>query len=77
MMSPNDYVGVAGSTDQIEFVAPLQLARDKEAIAQEVGKIERGRRRHLYPPVAGIRRTRHLAKQDTRVRHLILHGGRK
>jgi uncharacterized membrane protein len=71
MLSPSDYVGVAGSTDQIEFVAPLQQARDKEAITQQIGKLSVGGGGIYIRPSLEFA-YKNLSKQETRVRHLIL-----
>lgn len=55
MLTPLDHVGVAGSTDRIAFVSPVQPARNKDAIVHEIGRLAPGGRRHLHPPLAGIR----------------------
>ena len=71
MLSPNDQVGVAGSTDQIEFVAPIQRAKDKEAITQQVGKLDVGGGGIYIRPSLEFA-YKHLSQQNTKVRHLIL-----
>lgn len=71
MMSARDYVGVAGSTDQIEFVAPMQLATDKEAINQQVGQLNVGGGGIYIRPSLEFA-YKHLSQQNTKVRHLIL-----
>lgn len=71
MMSPSDYVGVAGSTDQIEFVAPIQLARDKAAINHQVGRLDVGGGGIYIRPSLEFA-YKHLSQQNTKVRHLIL-----
>ncbi len=71
MMSPRDYVGVAGSTDNIEFVSPIQLATDKDKIARETGKLAVGGGGIYIRPSLEFA-YRNLRKVNTRVRHLIL-----
>ncbi len=71
MMSPNDTVGVAGSTDDIRFVAPLQKAVNKEAIANEIGKLDVGGGGiYIEPSLEFADKT--LTPVTTKVRHLIL-----
>jgi uncharacterized membrane protein len=71
MMSPNDLVGVAGSTDDIRFVAPIQPATNKEVIAQECGTLEAGGGGiYIEPSLEFAERT--LTPVKTQVRHLIL-----
>jgi Ca-activated chloride channel family protein len=71
MMSPNDLVGVAGSTDDIRFVAPIQRAVNKEEIARECGTLEAGGGGiYIEPSLEFADRT--LTPIKTEVRHLIL-----
>lgn len=71
MMSPQDFVGVAGSTDAIEFVAPIQRAEDKDRIAAQVGRLSAGGGGIYIRPSLEFAETA-LSKQKTRVRHLLL-----
>lgn len=71
MMSPMDYVGVAGSTDTIAFVAPIQPAKDKERIAREIGRLAPGGGGIYIRPSLEFAYN-NLRKVETRVRHLIL-----
>lgn len=71
MMSANDYVGVAGSTDQIAFVAPIQRAVDKDSIAIEIGRLNTGGGGIYIRPSLDFGEAA-LAKQNTRVRHMLL-----
>lgn len=71
MMNATDQVGVAGSTDAIEFVAPIQPARDKERIAAQTGRLAVGGGGIYIRPSLEFA-YKHLKGQNTRVRHLIL-----
>lgn len=71
MMSPQDYVGVAGSTDQIEFVAPIQHPNDKDAISAQVGRLDVGGGGIYIRPSLEFAE-KNLDPVNTRVRHLIL-----
>jgi uncharacterized membrane protein len=71
MMSPNDFVGVAGSTDTIAFVSPVQKAVNKEKIAREIGTLATGGGGIYIRPSLEFA-YENLKKQNTRVRHLIL-----
>lgn len=71
MMSPQDYVGVAGSTDQIEFVAPIQHPVDKDAISAQVGRLDVGGGGIYIRPSLEFAE-KNLDPVNTRVRHLIL-----
>jgi Ca-activated chloride channel family protein len=71
MMSPNDYVGVAGSTDMIEFVAPIQPATDKERIAAQCGTLDVGGGGIYIRPSLEFAE-KNLRGQNTKVKHMIL-----
>ncbi|MDQ2687449.1 MAG: VWA domain-containing protein, partial [Armatimonadota bacterium] len=71
MMSPQDYVGVAGSTDQIEFVAPIQHPVNKAAIAAQIGRLDVGGGGIYIRPSLEFAE-KNLDPINTRVRHLIL-----
>jgi len=73
MMSPQDRIGVAGSTDGIEFVAPMQPLTDKAKIISQIEK--------LYVGGGGIYAEPSMAKgeevmnqETSQVRHFILMG---
>ncbi len=42
LLSPNDRVAVAGSTDGIEFVAPMQSASNKDSIVPQIERLSVG-----------------------------------
>lgn len=71
MMSPQDLVGVAASAESIEFVAPLQHAVDKNAIAAQCGRIEAGEAGIFVEPSLEFA-NRTLTPVQTKVRHLIM-----
>jgi len=71
MMAPTDFVGVAGSTDTIAFVAKIQPAKNKEAIAKQIGTLAPGGGGIYIRPSLEFA-YENLRKVDTRVRHLIL-----
>ncbi|HEY3266221.1 MAG TPA: VWA domain-containing protein [Armatimonadota bacterium] len=71
MMSPNDYVGVAGSTDMIQFVAPVQRAVDKDHIVQQVGRLDVGGGGIYVQPSLEFG-YKALKESDSKVRHMIL-----
>lgn len=71
MMSPIDRVGVVGSTDGIDFVAPMQVAKDKDAICAECQKLTVGGGGIYMRPSMEFGAER-LLKEDSKVRHLIV-----
>jgi Ca-activated chloride channel homolog len=71
MMSPNDLVGVAGSTDDIAFVAPIQPAVNKDAIAAECGKLDAGGGGIYITPSLNFADVT-MSPVNTKVKHLIL-----
>ena len=71
MMNESDYVGVAGSTDDIAFVAPIQHPIDKDAIANEIGTMDVGGGGIYIEPSLEFADNA-LTPVTTRVRHLIL-----
>lgn len=73
VLSPNDRVGVAGSTDAIQFVAPMQKLTDKENVISQVRRLSVGGGGiYCYPSMEFAEK--HLMAETTRVRHLILLG---
>ncbi len=71
MMPPTDIVGVAGSTDDISFVAPLQPATNKSAIEAECGRLDAGGGGiYITPSLQFAQKT--LTPVNAKVRHLIL-----
>ncbi len=71
MMSPMDRVGVAGSTDGIEFVAPMQKLVDKTAVINQIEKLNVGGG-GIYIRPSMEKGEEVLMKESTQVRHFIL-----
>lgn len=71
MMNASDYVGAAGSTDDISFVAPIQHPVDKDAIAAQIGRLDVGGGGIYIRPSLEFA-DKNLSTMNTRVRHLIL-----
>ncbi|CAN5429040.1 VWA domain-containing protein [soil metagenome] len=71
MMSPLDRVGVAGSTDGIEFVAPMQKLTDKAKVINQVRKLYVGGG-GIYIGASVQRAEKELDKETSKVRHFIL-----
>lgn len=71
LLSPVDRVGVAGSTDGIEFVAPIQELRDKGKVISQVRRLSTGGGGIYVRPSLEFAYGE-LRKEDTKVRHLIL-----
>lgn len=71
LMAPNDRVGVAGSTDGIELVAPMQTVGDKQEIISQIRKLSTGGGGiYCRPTMEFAQET--LESEKSRVRHLIL-----
>lgn len=71
LLSPMDRVGVAGSTDGIEFVAPMQPLSDKMAVINQVRKIDIGGGGiYIGPTVQSAEPV--LRAEQSKVRHFIL-----
>lgn len=71
LMGPRDKVGVAGSSDGIEWVAPLQPLDDKMKVIQQIRKLDvSGGGIYIGPSVAAA--DAKLSADDSKVRHLIL-----
>jgi uncharacterized membrane protein len=71
MMNASDYIGVAGSTDDISFVSPIQHPVDKDAISNAIGKMDVGGGGIYIEPSLEFA-DKALTPVNTRVRHLIL-----
>lgn len=71
LMSPLDRVGVGGSTDGIEMVAPMQRLTDKGAVIAQIRKLSTGGGGIYCLPT--VRRAEQiLSAEPSRVRHFIL-----
>lgn len=71
LLAPTDRVGVAGSTDGIEFVAPMQPLTDKMSVINQVRKIDiTGGGIFIGPSILSAEPV--LRKEPSKVRHLIL-----
>lgn len=71
LLSPMDRVGVAGSTDAIEFCAPIQKLTDKQAVINQIRKLDVGGGGIYVKPSLEFA-NKHLSNENTQVRHLIL-----
>lgn len=71
MMSPLDRVGVAGSTDGIEFVAPMQQLVNKEAVIAQIEKLQVGGGGIYCKPSVDIAE-KTLMAEPSQVKHFIL-----
>jgi Ca-activated chloride channel family protein len=71
MMQQQDRVGVAGSTDGIEFVAPMQQLTDKPAVEAGCRKLEVGGGGIYIKPSMDFG-NKVLSDETTQVRHYIL-----
>jgi len=70
-MAPQDRVGVAGSTDGIEFVAPMQTLTDKMAVINQIRTIDiTGGGIYIGPSVQAAEPV--LRAETSKVRHFIL-----
>ncbi len=71
LLSPNDRVAVAGSTDGIEFVAPMQSASNKDLIVTQIEKLGVGGG-GIYCRPSMERGEKVLMAETTQVRHFML-----
>lgn len=71
MMAPTDRVGVAGSTDGIEFVAPMQTLTDKAAVISQIRRLSTGGGGIYCNPSLQFA-YKELRAENTKVRHFIL-----
>ncbi|MBL8066668.1 MAG: VWA domain-containing protein [Chthonomonadaceae bacterium] len=71
LMSPIDRVGVAGSSDGIEFVAPLQDLKDKDSVISQIRKLRTGGGGIYSSPSIHFADSK-LRAENSKVRHLVL-----
>ncbi len=71
MLSPLDRVGVAGSSDGIELVAPIQELKDKPAVISQIKKLRPGAGGIYCEPSVQFAMQK-LEAADTKVRHFLL-----
>ncbi len=71
MMSPNDRVAVAGSTDGIEYVVPMQSAASKDAIVSQCMRLSVGGG-GIYCQPSMLSGEQTLMKENSEVRHFLL-----
>ncbi|HWA84186.1 MAG TPA: VWA domain-containing protein, partial [Fimbriimonadaceae bacterium] len=71
LMSPLDRVGVAGSTDGIEFVAPMQPLVNKEAVIGQIEKLQVGGGGIFCKPSVDIGE-KTLLGEPSQVKHFIM-----
>jgi uncharacterized membrane protein len=73
LLSPLDRVGVAGSTDGIEFVAPMQPLSDKPRVIAQIRTIDiTGGGIFIGPSVEAAEKV--IRAEQSKVRHLIIMG---
>ncbi|MCH7904730.1 MAG: VWA domain-containing protein [Armatimonadetes bacterium] len=70
LLSPRDRIGVAGSTDDIVYVAPIQDLTNKQAVISNIRKLRPGGG-GVYAEPSMRFADQELRKEDTKVRHLI------
>ncbi|QYK55791.1 MAG: VWA domain-containing protein [Fimbriimonadaceae bacterium] len=71
LLSAMDRVGVAGSADGIELVAPIQPLKDKPGVISQIRKLRPGGG-GIYAEPSMQFAQKQLLKEDTKVRHFIL-----
>lgn len=71
LMGAQDRGGVAGSTDKIDFVAPMQKLTDKPAVISQIQRLGTGGGGIYIMPSMQFA-NEHLSKEPSKVRHLIL-----
>lgn len=71
LLSPLDRVGVVGSTDGIEAVAPIQELKDKDSVIRQAKKLRPGMGGIYAEPSVKYASTT-LRGENTKVRHLLL-----
>ncbi|MCW5942011.1 MAG: VWA domain-containing protein [Fimbriimonadaceae bacterium] len=70
LLSPLDRVGVAGSTDNIQFVAPMQKLDDKERVISQIRKLGVGGG-GVYAEPSSQFAAKSLRAEGSKVRHFI------
>jgi uncharacterized membrane protein len=71
LLSPVDKLGVAGSSDGIEYVAPIQVLSNKPAVISQIRKLGLGGG-GIYAEPSVTFAEKELNKSDSKVRHFIL-----
>lgn len=71
LLAPIDKLGVAGSSDGIEYVAPIQVLDNKPSTIAQIRKLGTGGGGIYAEPSIGFAETE-LNKSDSKVRHFIL-----
>jgi len=71
LLSPQDRVGVGGSTDGIEIVAPMQTLTNKDAVIEQIRKLSVGGG-GIYVRPTVERAEQMLMAETSKVRHFIL-----
>lgn len=71
LMSPLDRVGVAGSTDGIEFVAPMQPLTNKESVITQIERLQVGGGGIFCKPTVDLAE-KTLLGEPTQVKHFIM-----
>lgn len=71
LLSPLDRLGVAGSTDGIEYVARIQELKDKNAVISQVRKLRPGMG-GIYAEPSVKFADKELTAQQTKVKHFLL-----
>ncbi|MCH8979030.1 MAG: VWA domain-containing protein [Armatimonadetes bacterium] len=70
LLSPRDRIGVAGSTDDIQYVAPIAELTDKAGVISNIRKLRPGGG-GVYAEPSMLFAEEWLRKENTKVRHLI------
>ncbi len=71
LLSAVDRLGVAGSSDQIDFVAPMQELKDRNAVINNIRRLDTGGGGIYMQPSMEFGAEK-LRAEDTKVRHLII-----
>jgi len=71
LLGRNDRLGVAGSGDRYDLIAPIQPLTDKAAVKAQARKLAPGGG-GIYAEPSVVAAEKDLNKEDTRVRHFIL-----
>ena len=71
LLSPLDRLGVAGSTDGIEYVAKIQALKDKSAVISQIKKLRPGMG-GIYAEPSVKFADKELRGENTKVKHFIL-----
>lgn len=71
LLAPQDKLGLVGSTDRIEFVAPIQDLRDRSKVESQIRRLDVGGGGIYAQGTMDVVRPA-LEKEQTKVRHFIL-----